>query len=275
MPVANLQSYRSVALRVRSTAFASQGRAMYLEAAVTQQLRQKCGFEYVGPPAGTGTDVVLDLNITNAGRGSGGGGLITNSSQAFIDTLLVISDGRDGDLLGTARIRGRSGGMIINSGVPENEAIDVVAKTIAEMLAKSGCSGPRIARAEPIPDPVPAVGSAGSATGSNSGSGDGSGEAEAPDEARRAEAEAINEQGKEKLRGADIAGALAAFEQANTIVPDPRYVYNTCLALEAQERWNDAIAACKRARSMNPEARLVAKIDNRIGLIQGLMQKSR
>ncbi len=270
MPVANLQSYRSVALRVRSTAFASQGRAMYLEAAVTQQLRQKCGFEYVGPPAGTGTDVVLDLNITNAGRGSGGGGLITNSSQAFVDTLLVISDGRDGDLLGTARIRGRSGGMIINNGAPENEAIDVVAKTIAEMLAKSGCSGPRIARAEPIPDPVPAVGSAGSA-----GSGEGSTEAEPPDEARRAEAEAINEQGKEKLRGADIAGALAAFEQANTIFPDPRYVYNTCLAFEAQERWNDAIAACKRARSMNPEARLVAKIDNRIGLIQDLMQKSR
>lgn len=267
MPVANLQSYRTVGLRVRSTAFASQGRAMYLEAAVTQRLRQQCGFEYVGPPGGTPTDVVLDLNITNAGRG--GGGLITNSSQAFIDTLLVISDGHDGDLLGTARIRGKSSGMIINNAPPENEAIDVVAKTVADLLAKSGCSGPRIARAEPPPTPTPVVGSTGTTGGSNDGSTSDPGETTPPpDDARRAQAEALNEEGKEKLRGADIPGALAAFEQANSLVPDPRYVYNTCLAYEAQERWDDAIAACKRARTMNPEARLVAKIDNRIGLIE-------
>lgn len=263
MPVANLQSYRTVGLRVRSTAFASQGRAMYLEAAVTQKLREQCGFEYVGPPGGTPTDVVLDLNITNVGRG--GGGIISNTNQAYIDTLLVISDGHDGDLLGTARIRGKSSGMIINNSVPENEAIDVVAKTVADLLAKSGCSGPRIARAEPPPQPTNAVGTTGSTDGTTDGSGD---TTSAIDESRRAEAEALNEEGKEKLRGADIPGALAAFEKAFSIVPDPRYVYNTCLAYEAQERWDDAIAACKRARTMNPEPRLVAKIDNRIGLIE-------
>jgi hypothetical protein len=267
MPVANLQSYRTVALRVRSTAFASQGRAMYLESALTQRLRQQCGFEYIGPPGGTPTDVMIDLNITNAGRG--GGGWVSNSSQATLDTLLVLSDGQSGELLGTARIRGKSSGILINNASPENEAIEVVAKTVAEMLAKSGCSGPRIARSEPPPlqqQPPPGgdTGSGSATTGTDTGSGT----TAPPDDARRAQAETLNEQGKEKLRSADIPGALAAFEQANTLVPDARYVYNVCLAQEAQERWDDAIAACKRARSMNPEPRLVAKIDNRIGLIE-------
>src|SRR6185436_5241112 len=98
-----------------------------------------------GPPA----DVILDLNITNTGRGSGG--WIQNSSTAFIDTLLVLSDGPSGDLLGTARIHGTSSGMIVNGAPPEQEAADVIAKTIAEMLAKSGCSGARVAKQEPPP----------------------------------------------------------------------------------------------------------------------------
>jgi hypothetical protein len=262
MPVANLKSYRTVGLSVRSTAFASQGLASYLEASVLQKLQRQCGFEQVGR-AGTGAaDVVLDLNITNAARG--GGGLISNGNLSTIDTLLVLTDGVNGELLGTARIRGKSSGMIINNGTPEAEAIEVVAKTVTELLAKSGCSGPRIARAEPPPPP-----DTGSGAGSNTGSGsasDGSGAAP-PDDARRAQAEALNEDGKLKLRSADIAGALAAFQQANTLVPDPRYQYNVCLTLEAQEQWGPAITACKQARAMNPEPRLVAKIDKRLELL--------
>ena len=43
MPIANLQSYRSLALRVHSTAFAAQGQAMQLESAVLE-------FEMNPPP---------------------------------------------------------------------------------------------------------------------------------------------------------------------------------------------------------------------------------
>jgi hypothetical protein len=265
MPVANLQSYRTVALRVQSTAFASQGWAMMLETKVVEHLRRQCGFEQVGRPGATPVDVVLDLNITGTGRG--GGGWVSNSSVATMDTLLVLSDGQNGELLGTARIRGKSGGMIINNAPPEQEAVEVVAKSVVDLLAKSGCSGPRVARAEPPPAPPTPVSTG---TGSSSGSGTGSGSAgpPTPDDARRAQAEALNEQGKEKLRGADLQGALGAFQQAIALVPDARYQFNVCLTYEAAERWSDAIAACKQARAMNPEPRLVAKIDRRLELIQ-------
>ncbi len=90
MPVANLQSYRSIALRAHTNAFASQGQAMLLEGALTTRLRQKCGFEAVGPFAQTANaDVVLDLNIVKVGRGS------FNQSQANVDVLVVLTDGRD------------------------------------------------------------------------------------------------------------------------------------------------------------------------------------
>jgi hypothetical protein len=259
MPVANLQSYRSVALRVQSTAFASQGVASFLEAAVLEKLRQQCGFESVGRTGGQAADVLLDLNITNAGRG---GGVISNSSQARIETLLVLSDGQSGELLGTARIKGKSSGVVVNNRSPENEAVEVVAKTIAEMLAKSGCSGPRVARVEPPPDPN---------TGSGSGSGSAGSGSEPPppgvDETHRAEAEALNDQGKNKLRTADIEGALSAFLQAVKLLPDARYQFNVCLTYEAAEKWQQAVSACRQARSMNPQAKLVVKIDERLQLL--------
>jgi len=250
MPVANLNTYRTVGLRVQSSAFASQGQATMLENAVLQKVQQSCSFTQVTHAGSTPADVVLDLNITNTGRG--GSGWIKNQNEATIDTLLVLSDGQSGELLGTARIHGSSSGMIINNSVPENEAIDAVAKSVAELLAKSGCFGPRVAKAEPAPTPDPP------ATGSGA----------TPDDAKRHDAEQLNEQGKEKLRGADIAGALAAFQQANTLVPDARYEYNVCLAYEAQEKWSNAIEACKQARAMKPEARLVAKIDHRLELLK-------
>ena len=266
MPVANLQTYRTVALRVQSTAFAAQGLAAYMETAVLTKLHEKCGFEHAGRPGGQPADVVLDLNITNHGRG--GGGWMQNSSTATIDTLLVLTDGMNGELLGTARIHGKSSGMIINGAPPENEAIEVVAKTIADLLAKSGCSGPRLARAEPPPPPPNTGSGASSGSAEQQGSGSSGGSGTPPiDDKKRADAEALNEQGKEKLRTADIAGALVAFQQAVALVPDGRYQYNVCLTLEAQERWDDAIAACKSARGMTSDARLVAKIDHRLDLI--------
>lgn len=257
MPVANLRAYRTVGLRVKSTAFAAQGLAMYLERAVLHKLQQKCQFDLIGPMGTAPTDVVLDLNITHSARG--GGGWVSNSNQATIDTLLVLSDGQNGELLGTARIHGKSSGMIVNNGPPETEAVEVVAKTVADVFAKSGCSGPRIARAEPPPDPTPPDPTPGEGSGSTT---------PPPDDTQRAAAEALNEQGKEKLRGADIGGALTSFQQANALVPDARYQYNICLALEAHEQWDNAIAACRQARTMTHEARLVAKIDHRIELLR-------
>ncbi len=259
MPVANLQTYRSVALRVHSSTFASQGVAMMMESSVLQRLKQTCGFEQVGPAGATPADVILDLNITNKNRGAG-----WNDNTVVIETLLVLSDGVDGELLGTAKVRGKSSGSVMNSGPQDSEAIEVIATTIAEMLAKSGCSGPRIARApEPLPD-------TGGASQGSAGIDTGAGSAAAPDETRRAEAEAHNEQGKSKLFAADMAGALAAFTQANATLPDAKYQFNVCVTLGAQERWAEATSACEKARGMNPSAKLTAKIDQRL---EGLRQQ--
>lgn len=256
MPVANLQSYRSIALRAHTNAFASQGQALMLESNLTQRLRQKCGFEAVGPISTTANpDVVIDLNITKVGRNTGG--MLTNTNQAVVDVLVVLTDGRDKELLGTATIHGKSSGMIINNNNPETQAIEVVADTIATLLTKSGCSGPRIARVDPPPNtgsngPIPN-------TGSNT--------ANVPppvDDATRQKAEALNEAGKEKLYGADLAGALALFQQAMSLAADPRYEFNVCLTFGAQEQWDNAVAACRQARSMNPADALAQKIDRRL-----------
>ncbi len=257
MPVANLQSYRSIALRAHTNAFASQGQAMLLEGSVTQKVRQKCGFEAVGPFNQTANaDVVLDLNITKVSRG---GGFVSNPNQANVDVLVILTDGRDKELLGTATIHGKSSGMQINNNVPETQAIDVVADTIATLLTKSGCSGPRIARVEPPPGPGP---DPGPGSGSNTAS------TPLPDDATRGKAEALNEAGKEKLYGADLAGALALFNQANQLVPDARYLFNVCLTLGAQEQWDNAVASCRQARAMNPPEALAGKIDRRIDSLQ-------
>jgi hypothetical protein len=263
MPVANLQTYKTVGLRVHTSAFASQGHAMFLEGAVTQALRQKCSFEAVGPVGAGKPDIILDLNITKMGRG--GGGVFTNPNLATVDTLVVLTDGQAGDLLGTATIHGKSSGMMVNNNVPEQQAIDVVAQTIVDLLAKSGCSGPRVAKVEPPPVVDPGTGSGDPITGSGSNS------ANTPppvDEGKRTQAEALNEQGKEKLYGADLPGALALFQQANTMAPDPKYVFNSCLTFGAQEQWDNAIAACRQARSMSPPAALATKIDRRLELLQ-------
>ena len=255
MPVANLQSFRSIALRAHTSAFASQGQAMMLEGFVTQKLRQKCGFEAVGPLGQTANaEVMLDLNITKIGRG--GGGVFSNPNLAVVDVLVVLTDVHDKELLGTATIRGKSSGMVINNEVPENQALEVVADTIAGLLTKSGCGGPRIARAPRVAPPA-RVAPPGPPTSRPD-------PRPPPDAAAPGRAEALNEAGKEKLYGADLAGALVLFQQANALAPDPRYLFNACLTLGAQEQWNHAISTCRQARAMNPGGELAEKIDRRL-----------
>jgi hypothetical protein len=258
MPIANMQSYRSVGLRVHSTAFAAQGQAMQLESSVVAKLQGRCSFDRVLSGQTAGADIMLDLNVVNAGRGSSG--ILSNGSTARLDTLLVISDGKDGELLGTARIHGESSGMIINNGSPELEAIDVVAKTVADVFWKSGCSGPRVAKAEPptppsTPDP----------TTTNTGSGS---TEPAIDESHRAEAEKLNDDGKQKVFVADVQGALVAFQNAEALIPDARYEYNICSTLGLLEKWDAAIATCNKALDRHPKASLEAKLKQKIDLLQ-------
>ena len=260
-PLADLKTYHSVALRITAVPQA-QGQAYYLETAVLDRVHRQCGFEGVTRYGTSPADLILDLNVTGAGRG--GSGWITNSNLATIDTLLVLSDGQTGDLLGSARIHGQSSQMAINNNNPEQQAVDVVAQTIGDMLTKSGCTGPRLAKATPPPPPS---GDFGSAPGSGAGSGSSS-TPPPPADDHRAEADKLNDQGKDKFRTADITGALALFQQANQLAPDPRYVLNECLAYETLAKWDDAMAACKEARGMNPPPDLAAKIDHRIDLVK-------
>ena len=259
MPIANLQTYRTVALRVRSAATNWRNEANALENQLGARLQQQCGFEQFLAPNAPGVDVLIDLNVVAAGRG--GTGIMRNPNLATIETLLVLSDGQSGELLGTARIHGESSGMGMAGASPEGEAVAIVAKTVADLLAKSGCAGTRVAKAEPPPPN-------GSDTGTPPDVGSGSATAAQPDEAHRADAEALNDKGKDQLRGADITGAIASFQQANQLLPDPRYEYNVCLAFEAGQQWDQGIAACNQARGMNPKAELVTKIDARIELLK-------
>lgn len=258
-PIADLKTYHSVGLRITAVPQA-QGQAYYLENAVLDRVHRQCGFENVTRYGTAPADLVLDLNVTAAGRG--GTGWITNANLATIDTLLVLSDGQTGELLGAARIHGESSQMALNNNNPEQQAVDVVAQTIGEMLTKSGCTGPRLAKAPPPPPPS---GDFGSAPGSGAGSATA---ATPPPDDHRAEADKLNDQGKDKFRTADLNGALALFQQANQLAPDPRYVLNACLAYEQMGKWDDAMATCKQARAMNPPPDLAAKIDHRIELVK-------
>lgn len=260
MPVANLQSYGTVALRVHTSAFAAQGQAMFLEQDVIANLRKKCGFTTVDRASGAPADLVLDINVVNIGRGSGG--WVTTGSTAYVDTLLVLTDGTDGQLLGTAKIKGKSGGVIINNAPPEREAIGAVAKSVGDLLAKSGCSGARIAKA--VPQPI----DTGTGSGSGGDTGSGSTGPTGPDESKRPEAEALNDAGKEKLYAADVQSALSLFQKANATLPDAKYQLNICIALGALDQWENAIAACNQAKAMNPPPALAQKIDNRLASLK-------
>lgn len=272
MPVANLQSYRTVEVRSRTNLPIAQGQAQLLQNWVMQRLGQVCGFERVNP-AGTPSDVVLDLNVMNIQRG-GGGGWISNPNQALVDVLFVLTDSESGELLASSKVHGKSSGVIMNGAPPENDATEVVAKTIVDTLAKSGCAGPRVAKAPPPPPPGPktnpnntTVANNTNNTTANTTNNTTTSPPPPVDEARHAEAEQLNDQGKDKLQVADIEGALALFQQANAKSPEAKYAFNICLSFGSLERWSDADAACKQARSLGPDARLASKIDVQLDAI--------
>ena len=270
MPVANLQSYRTVALRVKSNV--ARGYLQMLQTMTVSKLQQACGFESIVSAGRGQADVLLDLNITSTGRG--GTGIMRNPNLATVEALLVLTDGQNGDLMGTARIHGQSSGMVINNNPPEGEAMDVIAKAVVDLLVRSGCSGPRVARVEPAPlPPQPGNPNPGNPNPGNPNPGNPPGPGSAgnpppPDETHRADAEALNDSGKVKLQGADMAGALSDFQKANLLLPDARYEFNVCLVFEAQQQWDQATTACRQARALSPEPRLVEKIDKRLELLK-------
>lgn len=238
-PVANLQTFTTTLVRVRSTAFAAQGAVVNLQNQVIAVLAKKCAFQQAAD--GATADVILDLTINQTGRGSSG--IITNENVQTVSALLVLTDGADGGLLGTASIHGESSGSFMGGGDPIQEATGAIANSVGDLLVQSGCNGPRVAKAAPEPPPVVAT---------------------APDESKRPEAEKLSDAGKEKLYNSDLPGALALFQQANALLPDAKYEFNGCLVLGALERWDEAIASCKKARTMNASPALIEKIDKRL-----------
>jgi len=252
-PVANLQAYQTVLVRVAS----SPGLELYnsvLEFATTDSMMGRCNFGRVvsnGQLAqfpNIRPDLLVDLTIRSTQRG--GSGLIQNPNLATVDVTMVLSDGIDESLLGSAEIEGKSSSVSINGADPENQALVAVAKRVTAILATSGCVGQRLARA-PAPlapqAPAPPAGIS-------------------PEQL--AQAEAANNEGKRLFRAADIAAAKEQFLRAISIVPDPRYEFNLCLAHENLSEFDQAAVACQRVIASGAEERLQAKAQQRLAIIQ-------
>ncbi len=252
-PVANLRSYQTALIRVSSAPELSQYTPV-LEFATSDRLQNSCGFTRVVSPTQVGQlqpDLIVDLNIRSTARG--GGGFIKNPNLATVNVTMVLSDGIDESLLGSADITGKSSAVAMNGNDPENEALIAVAKRVNAILGKSGCQGARIARAEAPPEVVQApVAPPG-----------------APEltEEQRAQAEAANNEGKRLFRAAEISAAKAQFEQAISVASDPRYYFNLCLAHEALSDYDSAVQACNSVLSANPQGRLADKATQRLEII--------
>lgn len=251
-PVANLQAYQTALVRVSS----AQGLNQYtpvLEFATTDFMQKRCSFARIVSPTQVGNlkpDLIVDLNIRRAERG--GQGFIKNPNLATVDVTMVLSDGIDESLLGSAEIVGKSAAVAVEDNDPENEALIAVAKRVTDILGKSGCVGDRVARATPPPmeqEPTPPPGNA-----------------ELPPE-QLAQAEAANDEGKRLFRAAKIAAAKAQFEQALNVTKDPRYYFNLCLAHEALSEFDSAVQACQSVLATSPEARLADKANQRLEII--------
>jgi hypothetical protein len=224
-----------------------------LEFATTDAMQKKCSFGRIVSPTQVGNlkpDLIVDLNIRGTERG--GGGFIKNPNLATVNVTMVLSDGIDESLLGSADIVGKSAAVAIEGNDPENEALIAVAKRVTQILGKSGCVGDRIARAAPPaeePKPTEVPGSEGLT----------------PEQL--AEAEAANDEGKRLFRAAEIAAAKAQFQQALGVSKDPRFYFNLCLAHEALSEYDSAVEACKSVLSAKPEARLADKANQRLEII--------
>lgn len=255
-PVADLRVYRAVMVRGASTT--TQWMGQDLATRTARFLQEQCQFDgvFIGaanaqPRPEQSIDLIVDINVLKAVRGTGT--IIRNPNQAEVDVSMVLSDGLSDELLGSASIRGSSSAVKVGGNEsPEVQALEVVAEQIGRILAKSGCGGERLARVEPEPEPdVPPEPIDPGTT---------------PDQL--AEADRINDEGKQMFRDGKVAGARARFEQAIEINADPKYVMNLCLAFEALEKYKEAIAACERVITSNPEKRLVEKAEQRIEYIR-------
>jgi hypothetical protein len=338
-PVANLQSYRVVGVRAAGIPRSYQ-LTNFLADATVKQLAKRCQFTNVVLANHAGNakpDLMIDLNIRRMFRG-GTSQIIQNPNKAVVDVLVVLSDGIDNDLLGSAWIRGESASVQVSGTMsPEGAAVKAIAERVAKVLAKSGCRGPRVARA-PEDDKTKTAasggGSGGGAGGSDNNSANntnnggnntnnggnntdnnggnntnnggnntdnnggnntnnggnntdnnggnntnnggntegGGGDPNAG--AQKAMAETLNDEGKGMFKQANIAGALAKFQEAEKLIPDPRYVYNQCLAYEVLRKYDTATSTCKRVLTMKPSGRLKAKVDRRLGIIASLKKKN-
>lgn len=250
-PVADLTVYRKVLVRGKSGQAAWQGEELANRTAA--QLQAMCGFDAVftggANAAGGGNDLVVDLNILASNRG--GDGILKNPNLAVVEVAMVLSDGINDELLGSAQIRGQSSAVVINSASPEQQALHVVSQEIGKILVKSGCTGPRIARADPTPEETAPP------------------KAEKPEvtEEQITEAEEANNRGKELFRAAQVSEARDAFARAIELNPDPRYIMNLCLAHEALKDWDTAIQTCEDVIAARPDERLQKKAEQRIILI--------
>jgi hypothetical protein len=270
-PVANLQPYTGMVVRGTRAGRFGRGRlAFVLERAAVARIRRACSFRQVhaanrrtepGPD-----DLLLDLTVQRSFRG-GGGGLVQNENLATVDVKAVLSDGVDMELVGSADIRGQSGGLVIGEQSPEEEAINAVADSVTQMLVRSGCRGRRIARAhrppasdqrgeEPGPDGQEGTDPGTDPTGLTLASED-----------PMAKAEAANEEGKRLFRAADVAAAKVQFREAIRLHRDPRYVFNLCLAEEALGSIDAAITTCRRVQGMKPDGALAEKVKLRLKIL--------
>lgn len=253
-PVANLQPYQGVLVRGTGASARGKGRLVYmLERAAADRIRGRCAFldvQAASQAEARQVDLILDVTVQRSYRG--GEGLIQNENLATVDVKLVLSDGIDQELVGSADIQGKSAGIVINDVSPEEEAVGAVADSIADLLVMSGCTGPRVARAnrtedpggEPVAEPV---------------------SDQRSDAASRAEAE--NDEGKRLFRGADVEAAKTHFEAAIALHRDPRFVFNLCLAEEALGELDAAVDACRKVIGMKPDKALDEKARLRLELI--------
>ena len=267
-PVANLQSVGVVAVRAAEGSIDHRLTRQLVDQAILQ-LTGHCHFHQVVPAeqlGGKQADLIIDLNIRGSSRG--GGGLIQNANKAVVDVLVVLSDGINQDLLGTAWVSGESAAVMTGAESPEAQAIGAVARELGQMLTRSGCTGQRVARApEPTEGEGGGAAGGGEAGGGETGGGEGAG---GVDPERAAQAEALNEQGKKQFLAGEMEQALGTFQQAAGLVPDARYQLNICLAYEALKRYDDALATCEQVAAQTVNPRVAAKASDRIAIITEL-----
>jgi tetratricopeptide (TPR) repeat protein len=69
----------------------------------------------------------------------------------------------------------------------------------------------------------------------------------------------LNASGRDLVRSGDIEGAVATFQKATQTFPDPHYFFNLCVALDAADRFPEAIDACEEVFDHDPSQRLEDK----------------